>query len=272
MGLDIIAGLVVAAIVTGLAVSRKRVVKLYRIYYLAPKYCNLFLYGRSRSGKTTVVKSLLVGNVPPHEESTAEFKYYRKPVELDLDKTVQVGILDYRGQKPSQVLLNPEIAQYIGKIGQPIVTGLVVIVDLVPELLDPQGNLFSDEDLVEWLQTDAETKIAKRIKTNLDYTTSPLIQLLFERTYSQHLRHVRLLINKIDLLKSAEAKGYLVVPDLEEYVLNHFREVEGTLRKACEDNQIADFSTHIISAKQVNDVRNALDGVLLSWYQSKKKL
>ena len=138
-------------------------------------------------------------------------------------------------------------------------------------MLDPQGNLFSDEDLVEWLQTDAETKIAERIKTNLDYTTSPLIQLLFERTYSQHLRHVRLLINKIDLLKSAEAKGYLVVPDLEEYVLNHFREVEGTLQKACEDNQIADFSTHIISAKQVNDVRNALDDVLLSWYQSKKK-
>jgi len=214
-----------------------------------------YLYGRGGSGKTTLIKSWLGGEVRP-EQATKYFAYYtaEKYVDLETKKRWRVVVSDYQGQSPSQNTLNAS-EKVIGPVNNRQVNGVFFIVDIAPRI-EKNGQPLSTPELVEWLSTETEAKIEKRIEQHLEYIVPAILEIVFSTVYSKNLLNVTLVINKIDLLRDVVAMGCIPgvsLANVEDYARNLFRKIEHNIREACDrastsDSHTIHFQVAIVSA------------------------
>ncbi len=214
-----------------------------------------YLYGRGGSGKTTLIKSWLGGEVRP-EQATKYFAYYtaEKYVSLETKKRWRVVVSDYQGQSPSQNTLNAS-EKVIGPVNNRQVNAVFFIVDITPRI-EKNGQPLATPELVEWLATDTEAKIEKRVEQHLEYIVPAILEIVFSTVYSKNLLNVTLVINKIDLLRDVVAMGCIPgvsLANVEEYARNRFRRIETNIREACDrastsDSHTIHFQVAIVSA------------------------
>ncbi|NJK99218.1 MAG: hypothetical protein HC910_01145 [Spirulinaceae cyanobacterium SM2_1_0] len=214
-----------------------------------------YLYGRGGSGKTTLIKSWLGGEVRP-EQATKYFAYYtaEKYVDLETKKRWRVVVSDYQGQSPSQNTLNAS-AKVIGPTSNRAVNAAFFIVDIAPRI-EKGGQPLATPELVEWLSTDTEAKIEKRVEQHLEYIVPAILEIVFSTVYSKNLLNVTLVINKIDLLRDVVAMGCIPgvsLGNVDDYVRNLFKKVEHNVRDACDrastsDSHTINFQVVVVSA------------------------
>ncbi len=228
------------------------------------KDLTICLYGYTGSGKTTLIKRTFTMDLTDREKSTQDFKWYSFKVHPDMcaSKPITVRIADYKGQRPSSVIFRK--LHYI--------SALLLVVDLASR---PYGentdNLLDSKIMVEWLKNDPETKIRERVDKHRDYMSAALIEVLLTSLHNSNLHSVKLIINKFDLLEELLRTGCLNTVnnaiEAREYVSNLFKGIEDNLRQACRDNEIPNFSVHIISSHNEKDVRE----LFLSLLEEHKK-
>lgn len=229
--------------------------------------CRIFVFGLSRSGKTTMIRRLLTEDKPKSERSTDDFDVYDDNVRLGLQdpKWYSVGFTDYKGQKQSQVLQYPP-EKFFGPPGNRLINVIFFVVDLFP-VKDDKGHVFlDDQELIGFCRLNAENIIQSRVQKNLDYITEHTIELVFEAAYSkQNLFAIRLLVNKSDVLEEIISRGYIPdknFKDMEKYALNLYAVLEENIKEACKINHVKDFSTHLISAKKGEGVADVFSEIL----------
>ena len=73
--------------------------------------CRVFVFGRSRTGKTTLVADLVAIDRSKRRPPTPDFVIYELKAALELGpvtKYINLRISDYRGEDPAQVIINQD--------------------------------------------------------------------------------------------------------------------------------------------------------------------
>jgi len=226
-----------------------------------PSECKIFIFGLSRSGKSTLIEQVFGASAPlPHTATTTDFHIYSHPVRLSLvpEKLVQISICDYKGQKPSQVLVDPP--DFFGSRNDRRINILTFLVDCVPEITDSGGTVLTDDEIVTTYSRGAKKKLQDRASEHEEYLGRPSIEMAFSASLSKrkNLFAVRLLMNKIDLLEDIFSRGYLdgsAAGPLDRLALTLVSPIASKIEKACRDNDIQDFAVGFVSAKTGRNVK-----------------
>jgi GTPase SAR1 family protein len=231
----------------------------------------VLVYGLPGSGKTTLIKNMLSVSAPHVEISTDEYDVYQNEVTLSLKplRKMSVAVADYKGDKPSQIIVSPP-QDFFGEEGNKKINAIIFVVDMFPRSFDECGNpLVPDKTrdfILESYKKNTLKLIKNRVKETKEYITKWDIEEVFTVAFNKtNLRSVRLVINKIDLLRAIIEAGYVPgvsVASLENYALKAFSEIERNISMACEQNIISDFSTCLISAASGENVGSMLGQIL----------
>jgi len=226
----------------------------------------IVIFGRPGSGKTTFIETAFTVNPNTIPRSTQDFKYYQFRVYLgrtDSDGT-EVAIADYKGQDPSQIILESQQDQdFFGPPRNRVINAIVFIVDLVHRKSD-EGNPFNDQALLEWLKSgNMLDKIKARVEEHYGYIGEATLQVLLRSLHSQNLKSVIFVINKIDLIEKLIDDGYLTLSngqDAREYAKYHFKRMIEYVSTACQQLSIEDFSNDdslvfTVSANRTDDLK-----------------
>ena len=275
---SMLAGPVIGALVTLLGAAAAITTKPLRDRYehwvsenvnVYPRQCRILVYGLGRSGKTTIIRRLLTSDKPRHEVSTRAFDVYQETLRLSLDdsRKYPVACADYKGQQPSQILVDPP-ENFFGLPGRRMVNVIFFVCDLFPEL--GQEELLRIDAFLQRYERDADALIKQRVAQHTEYVSKWSIEPVFAVAYSKtNLVAVRLVINKLDLLRSVVARGYLPRvrhDDLLEYALSLYEDTAREIRRACHVNGIDDVSVHVVSAETGENL-DALFGEILDGYR-----
>ena len=237
--------------------------------------CRILTYGLPRSGKTSFIKQIITSDKPVAENSTTEFDVYDESMRSGLKnpKRHRVSFADYKGQKPSQILVDPP-ENFFGISGQEMVNAILFVVDLFPEIRNEQGEALDNAQIVQRYKDNAIELIEQRVKNNLEYVNEWTIEPVFTVCYSEkNLFSVRLLINKIDLLRDTISQGYLPIVSqdgLEQFARKLYQPLEEKIKEACAKNNIEDFSVHLISVSTGENTKEVL-GEILEVYSKRIK-
>ncbi len=238
--------------------------------------CRVLLIGLGRSGKTSIIHRILTEDAALQEESTNEFNIYDEVKRIGLQNPNRyiVSIADYKGQRLSQITVEHPV-QFFGRPGQCLINALIFVVDLFPELTDADGRTLKDEELIELYAQDADQKITDRVSDQLEYLTKYTIEQIFTLAYSErNLMAVKLIVNKVDLVKWLVIKGYL--PDvteenIEDYVHKLYNPMMTALENACQVNNIEGFAVHLVSAKTSEGIHQVLSEILESYHHRRQR-
>ncbi|NJS10455.1 MAG: hypothetical protein HC789_08770 [Microcoleus sp. CSU_2_2] len=212
----------------------------------------ILIFGRHGSGKTTFIQTAFtLCKADPRIISTKYFEYRRfrahlHKKELQLDQYTDVAVADYKGQEPSQVIIDSS-KDFFGPKGNRVLNAIIFIVDLVPRKNDEHGNPLNDESLLEWLKNgNTLNKIKERVEEHNQYINQASLQLLFRSLYSQNLKSVIFVINKKDLIERLIDDGYLPTNfrDFREYAKHLFDRMIKNINEACTQLGIEDFSNN----------------------------
>ncbi len=225
--------------------------------------CTIYLYGMAGSGKTSLMKSWLQADQKP-EKSTEVFDYYPHQVldSVEQQKYIKINIADYQGQKQSGIINNEKLR---------LANAILFVVDVVPRYDESYNLLDTSNKQIEWLSHSTAKKIHQRVDDHRIYIMGSL-EPLFDRLFNKHLYSIRLVINKYDLIEKLGKKGLL--PDLDsdadsnqiqKYAIGLFKDIETEIRRACQVNQIQDFSVSLISTSTDLNVRNLLRGIIKTY-------
>jgi ABC-type multidrug transport system fused ATPase/permease subunit len=228
------------------------------------------IFGRPGSGKSTFIETAFTLINPNRDRrSTEVFDYYEFKVQLGLRNFADVAIADYKGQNPSQVIIQAS-PDFFGSEGSRVINAVLLIVDLVPRKTDEKGKLLSDEALFEWLkQGDIIGKIEARIQEHHDYINEASLELLFASLYSSNLKSVIFLINKLDLIDNLINDGYITLNNFrngKEYAKHKFEIMIKNISRACSELKIEDFSedssVFTVCAKKTDDLKPLIVNLL----------
>jgi GTPase SAR1 family protein len=221
--------------------------------YIDKSIYRILIFGRHGSGKTTFIETAFtwIDSADPLRRSTEHFEYRRFQVqlhrkELQLGQYTNVEVADYKGQEPSQVVINNS-ADFFGPEGNRVLNAIIFIVDLVPRKTDEHGNPLNDKSLLEWLKNgNMLDKITDRVEEHNQYINQGTLQILFRSLYSQNLKSVIFVINKKDLIEKLINDGYLPTNfiDFREYSQHLFARMIQNIKEACTQLGIEDFSNN----------------------------
>ena len=215
------------------------------------KKCRVLLIGLGRSGKTSIIRQVLTEDTLRQEVSTDKFDIFEEVKRVGLKNPTRyiISIADYTGQKLSQITVHhPE--KFFGTSGHRLINALIFVVDLFPELNDPQGKSLKDHEIIEeYNKENAHRKITERVAQHKEYITKFTVEQIFEVTHSDNqLFTVRLLINKADLLRDIFSKGYLSETNetkIDDYAKEQYASLINSIESACKKNNIDNFSVHL---------------------------
>jgi GTPase SAR1 family protein len=245
--------------------------------FIPSKKLRILIVGLGRSGKTSIIRHVIADDCPKREKSTNHFTIYDELYRLGLNDPVRCPfmIADYKGQKLSQITndknLHPE---FFGKTGQKLINVIIFVVDLFPEIRNNKGDLLSDERIVKRYKSNAGGLIEERFKEHEEYNIKYIVQQVIELASPQSLFSVRLLINKIDLLREVVKHGYLpqvTEKNLEKYTKKLFSKISDTIRTACEENEIESFSDHFVSAKRGDNIKIIFGNIFETFHKGRQK-
>jgi len=231
--------------------------------------CRIYLFGATGAGKTTLIENLLAAAAaPPVHKPTEFFDLYSNRISMDARGNQHVGVemADYKGEKQSQIMDVSE--DFAGPKDDRRINAIFFVVDAVPRRYDEKANILDDDATYEWLRTDTLAKIKQRVDEHLLYITKYSIEVVFSNVVSPQLFSVRLVINKIDLIRRAAANGLLPGIDntsSSQFICNQFRTIDENIAEACRVNGITDYSVHLISAKHDEGIRAMFAGVIKSY-------
>lgn len=228
---------------------------------------DIFLFGHSGSGKTTFIqKSITIGNSPL--KSTEYFNYHsRKKFSLDLDgPCIDINIADYRGQYPEQVFDEAKKNLFINV--------LILFADLAPSH-DDDGNELSDEEIINLMSKDWKKCLNNRLEDHNECLSKTTLQIIFGSMYGskhfKHLKSVRFIINKFDILETLQQRGVIdneII--LKEYVEKLFKNRIMHVKRFCEENDIKDFKFEILTLKSRDKAAEMLSELGKNFYITKK--
>ncbi len=221
---------------------------------------DVFLFGHSGTGKTSFIQRLFTFDTSPLR-STRHFDYYEITVPVNLqglngnNGSIEVRIADYKGQDVTQLFEAARENMYIDAI--------LFFADLAPAY-DDAGHKLEKEHVLQIMTEDFEGVLQKRVDTHKNkYLSEFLLQAVFTYASSDYLKSVRLVINKYDILESLYESGVIepLVP-LEAYAKGLFEEVEVNLRRFCQENEILDYSTELVSIIESKRIRELFTDLL----------
>jgi energy-coupling factor transporter ATP-binding protein EcfA2 len=224
------------------------------------------IFGRPGSGKSTFIETAFTLIEPErNRKSTDAFDYYHFKVQLGLKKFRNVGIADYKGQNPSQVIIKSS-PDFFGAESSRVINAILFVVDLVPRKSDEQGNPLNDESLLKWLR-DGNTleKIKARVQEQYEYINEASLELLFASLHSKSLKSVMFSINKLDLIDKLIDDGYLDISNFRnsrEYAEHYFERMSREIARACSQLDIKDFSTFTVCAKKTDTLKPIISHLL----------
>ncbi|MEG4341137.1 hypothetical protein [Microcoleus sp. D3_18_C2] len=230
----------------------------------------ILIFGRHGSGKTTFIETAFtfIDPADPKRRLTENFEYRRFRVqlhrnELNLGQYTDVEVADYRGQTPSQVIINNS-ADFFGPKGSRVLNAIIFMVDIVPRIIDEQGNPLDDRSLLEWLNNGNKLvdKIRERVREHYEYINQASLELLFNSLYSQNLTSVIFVINKKDLIEKLINNGCLPTnfSDFKEDAKPLFTRMIQNINEACTQLGIEEFSNNdswifTVSARSADELR-----------------
>ncbi|MFM9949210.1 MAG: GTPase domain-containing protein [Saprospiraceae bacterium] len=228
---------------------------------------DIFIYGHSGSGKTTLIQRLFTYNAE-QLQSTQTFDYYETSISPNLNslqsrkEQIKVRIADYKGQDVNQVL---GAAKRNLKIN-----ALLLVADIAPSH-DEHGNKLSDDEVYHMMKNNRDQTVRDRLRKHDKYLSEFLLQVVFKYIYSTHLRSVRLIINKVDILERLQYEGLIPKEtNVEEIAKCYFAEIQGHIKKFCESNGIIDFEVVTISAMQHQNITQMFGKILDKFIKSNK--
>jgi hypothetical protein len=224
--------------------------------------CKIYLFGHRGTGKTTLIQNVLSSaEQPPALKPTEYYDCFSNTVSLDTrgKRRVKIEMADYKGEKPSTIVIDlPE--DFAGPKESRKINAVLFFVDIAPRLTDEiTGEPRDDDETLKWLRSDTESKIRQRVEQHREYLSKYTLEIVFSLVYSPRLTSVRLLINKVDLMRRLFAEGYMAdakVGNVEEYMRSLFADIEANLKEACSVNKIDDFSVKLVSAKHDEGTRS----------------
>lgn len=233
--------------------------------------CRILIYGIPRSGKTSIIRRILTHGQPRHETSTADFDVYEDDVRLDLKGSkYPVAFADYKGQKPGQIIVGPP-ETFFGEQSERRINAILFVVDLFPEFPDEKEEPEQFREFMRKIEEDTSRHISERVAANLRYVNEFSIQPVFQVAYSPNsLFAVRLVINKIDVLRDLAAKGHIVGLDasaVNEYAQNQYNLIVRALKKACspENLNVPNFSVEVVSAYTGENLTEMFSGIVSAY-------
>ena len=226
---------------------------------------DIFIYGHSGSGKTTLIQRLFTHSVEPIE-STTQFNYYETFVRPSLsslkNKKGQIGvrIADYTGQDANEFIDNAELNLKIN--------ALIIVADIAPSYQN--GKKLSDDEVYQMMKNNLDGTIKERLmEAHKEYLSKFLLQVVFKKILSTHLRSVRFVINKIDLLEKLQQEGFIDhTIQIETLVKSYFKDIEENIRQFCTSNDITDFEVVLISATKYQKIADMFSTLLNQFIKS----
>lgn len=224
----------------------------------AQRFCNIYFYATAGTGKTSLINSWSTGeDSSPLSTNNTEIVSLNVLLNNSKNQSIQVSVLDYKGQKPSQV--TTKITKEIKDVN-----AAIFLVDIVGRYDDSDNMLDTFNRQIDYLRIDSNEKICKRVNEHKTYINGGL-EIVFSTIYNSNLSSVKLLINKFDIIQYLFDCKLISNPhDLtaEEYAKKIFTEIESEIGKACRANQIANFSVELISAKNDFNTRKVLRQII----------
>jgi hypothetical protein len=235
--------------------------RFIRSLFIKKTIYRICIFGRPGSGKTTFIETAFtLADPDKNRKSTDAFDYYHFQVQLGLKNTplLEVAIADYKGQKPSQVILESS-PDFFGAESSRVINAILFIVDIVPRKSDEHGNPLNDESLLKWLsEGNILEKIKLRLEEQYQYINEASLELLLTSLHSKNLKSVIFAINKLDIIDKLIDRGYLDISKFQnsrEYAEHHFEKMIREISRACSESKIENFSSFTISAKKTDDLR-----------------
>ena len=234
---------------------------------LKNKGCTIYLYGGAGTGKTSLANSWYTANTRPHVSTTDIHCYELEIPRNSLKrKYTKIRVIDYKGQKQSQVTTNiPD--KFVGRKNKRLVNAALFLVDIVGRFDENDDILDTERKQLLWLNSNTEVKVNERIKEHTYYINGSL-EIVFSVIYSLNLRSVKLVINKFDIIENLLKNGFLPNPsnlDHTDYAKNLFEKIESEISQACRENNIQDFSVEVISAKKDYRTRFVLESIISTY-------
>ncbi len=228
---------------------------------------DIFVYGHSGSGKTTIIQRLFTFDVSPLE-TTKVFDYYETIIPLTLNSLsnnefLKLRIADYKGQDVNQIL---EAARKNEKINT-----LLLVADIAPAY--NKHDSLTEEQVYELFKKDYESEIQKRLKDHIKYLSEFLLQVVFKDVYNPYLKSVRLIINKIDILEKLKIDKILQSEtNIENLAISYFQEIIAHIKSFCIANDITDFEVVTVSATQYKNIKEMFSKLLEKYTKTQRKI
>ncbi len=187
-----------------------------------------------------------------------------------------VSMADYKGQKLSQITVSHPV-RFFGPPGNRIINVIIFVVDLFPEWLSAEDNTrkpINDEELLQNYKQNASEKITERVVAHRQYITEYTIEQIFALSFNESkLYAVKLIVNKIDLLREIIDHGYLpdiTLQSMTSYVEELYKPIIEEIQKACKANNISDFSVCLISAKTGENIQKVFGDIFEAYHKRQR--
>jgi GTPase SAR1 family protein len=173
--------------------------------------CRIFVFGPSGAGKTTLIRRVIALMQDHEEKRTEDFSVYQMmaPLDLTTKRAIKVLFADYRGEDPSQVLVDYPTT-FFGHPGHRLVNVILFMADIFPAYEENGGKALKNEEIVAKFGSDVRAKIEKRLLDTRKYISEITLNLIFALVdRGEQLTAVRVAINKVDLLEDFIRGGFL---------------------------------------------------------------
>lgn len=239
----------------------------------------ILIFGRSESGKSTFITNVFIPYANVNQKSTEVLSVEKHKIKIrtktksgeNQDNIVDVLVGDYKGEDPSQIILQ-ELPDFLGYKTEPLINSIVFIVDLIPAKSDDNDKTkyVDDRTLIIFLigQGIMDT-INGRINKHNSYLGDGLLSVIFKRVGSKNLRKVAFVINKIDLIEKLIQDNNITIShssNAQEFAKAQFTEIIGNLEKACYQLNI-ELKIFCISANSTDSVKPVILYLLEEYYK-----